>query len=396
MAIQRLFDGLRANGVDPVVYCPRLERGRVDDPIASLGFEVQRFRAFVPVLGLSAERRRQLVSVGGNLMSFDLIPSLWRERDLAVMHAHTLGRIGGIALTIAKQRHLPFVVTIHGGVLDLPEKIKQSFNTPVDHGWEWGKFFGVLFQSHRLFCDADAILTCNGIEASLLQEQFPSKRIVVQPHGVPVDIYRADQRHAALDAFPQIRGRQVLLCLGRIDPIKNQSWLLEQAPEIFRRYPRALIVLAGPCTDEPYGEQIRKTIQARGLGERVLLTGGLPPNDPRVVGLLQSAAALLLPSLSETFGLVILESWAAGTPVLSVRASGPAALIEQGHNGWLFDLDQPATFYQALARTLDEPGAAKEMARRGTAVSERYSVSALAATLKGLYEELIEEKRCTT
>jgi len=394
-AIQRLFDGLRSNGVDPVVYCPKLAGEGNGDPLASSGFEVQRFRAFVPILGLSRQRRHQLVSVGGNLMSFDLIHSLWRERELSVMHAHTLGRIGGIALTIAKQRRLPFVVTIHGGVLDLPAKIKQSFNSPMDRGWEWGKLFGFLFQSHRLFCDADAILTCNGTEAALLQKQFPTKRVMVQPHGVPLEIYRADQRHAALEAFPQICRRQVLLSLGRIDPIKNQSWLLEQAPEVFKRYPRALLVLAGPCTDEPYGEQIKRTIRARGFQDRVLLTGGLPPNDPRVVGLLQCAEALILPSLSETFGLVILEAWAAGTPVLSARASGPAALIQDGHNGWLFDLEQPQTFHDALAHTLDQPATAKEMAQRGALITERHSVNALAATLKGLYEELIEEKRCT-
>ncbi|HZR15766.1 MAG TPA: glycosyltransferase family 4 protein [Verrucomicrobiae bacterium] len=394
MAIQRLFDGLRGNGVDPVVYCPRLENGATTNPLSEAGFEVQRFRAFVPVLGLSRQRKRQLVSVGGNLMSFDLFPSLLRERDLAVMHAHTLGRLGGIGLTIAKQRRLPFVVTIHGGVLDLPDKIKKSFNTPMDRGWEWGKLFGVLFQSHRLFCDADAILTCNDKEAALLQQQFPTKRVLVQPHGVPLEIYQADQRSAALAAFPQISGRHVLLCLGRIDPIKNQSWVLEQSPAIFSQYPDALLVLAGPCTDEAYGQLIGERIAQADLRDKVLLTGGLPPNDPRVVGLLQSASALVLPSLSETFGLVILEAWAAGTPVLSARASGPAALVQSGHNGWLFDLEKPETFHAALRATLDHPEEAKQMARRGGSLAERYSVTALAARLKGVYEELIEEKRC--
>jgi alpha-maltose-1-phosphate synthase len=397
MAIQRLFDGLRSNGVDPVVYCPRLDNGVSGaDPLSASGFEVQRFRAFVPVLGLSPQRKRQLVAVGGNLMSFDLISSLWRERELSLMHAHTLGRIGGIALTIAKQRKLPFVVTIHGGVLDLPEKIKQSFNTPMDRGWEWGKLFGVLFQSHRLFCDADAILTCNGNEAALLQQQFPDKRVLVQPHGVPMDIYGADQRKAALQAFPQIAGRQVLLCLGRIDPIKNQSWLLEQVPHIFHRHPRAMLVLAGPCTDEPYGELIRAKIERAGLADRVLLTGALPPNDPRLVGLLQSASALVIPSLSETFGLVILEAWAAGAPVISTRASGPAALIEHGQNGWFFDLNDSATFHRVIDSTLNDPINAKQMARRGTTVTQRYSTNALAAKLKSVYEEVIEEKRCAT
>jgi len=396
MAIHRLFEGLRGNGVDPVVYCPKLDHPNGTDPLAASGFEVQRFRAFVPVLGLSRQRRRQLISVGGNLMSFDLIPSLWRDRDVSVMHAHTLGRIGGIALTIAQQRRLPFVVTIHGGVLDLPDNIRRSFSAPVDRGLEWGKMFGILFRAHRLFCDADAILTCNGTEAGLLQQQFPSKRVVVQPHGVPLETYRADQRQAALAAFPQIRDRQVLLSLGRIDPIKNQSWLLQQAPEVFKRYPNSLLVLAGPCTDEPYGERIQKIVSRPELRDRVLLTGVLPPNDPRVVGLLQLASALILPSLSETFGLVILEAWAAGTPVLAARTSGATALVEHRVNGWLFDLEEPETFHKALAHTLSQPALAKEMAQRGSLISERYGVHSLGAKLKQLYEELIEEKRCAT
>ena len=92
----------------------------------------------------------------------------------------------------------------------------------------------------------------DALEARLLREKFPGKRIVVQPHGVPLEIYQQDRREQALEAFPQIRGKQVLLCVGRIDPIKNQSWLVEQAPEILRRHPEAVLVLAGACTHEEY------------------------------------------------------------------------------------------------------------------------------------------------
>ncbi|HWI59201.1 MAG TPA: glycosyltransferase family 4 protein, partial [Bacillota bacterium] len=208
--------------------------------------------------------------------------------------------------------------------------------------------------------------------------------------------YQADQREAARAAFPQICDRQVLLCLGRVDPIKNQAWLLEQAPRIFKRHPRALLVLAGPCTDEPYGELIEQKIRQLGLEQQVLLTGGLPPNDPRLIGLLQTAEVLLLPSVSETFGLVVLEAWAAGTMVLSSRTSGPSALIQSGRNGWLFDLETPATFHQALDWTLAHPEAAREMVARGGQVSQQYSVSALAGRVKQLYEQLMEEKQCVT
>ena len=214
-----------------------------EDPLVQSGHHVQRFNAFVPILGISETRRRQMVSVGGNLMSFDLVTSLWRQKNISLIHSHALGRIGAIGRTIARQRQVPFVLTIHGGVLDLPENVKKSFNAPLDHGWEWGKLFGLLFQSHRLLQDADAILTCNAREAALLREKLPEKRIVVQPHGIEPEKFRADHRADARAAFPQICNRPMLLSLGRVDPIKNQAWLIERMPEILRKHPQILLVL---------------------------------------------------------------------------------------------------------------------------------------------------------
>jgi len=245
--------------------------------------------------------------------------------------------------------------------------------------------------------DADAIVTCNEREAALLREKFPDKMIVVQAHGVPLPIYQADHRAAARTAFPSVAGRDILLSLGRIDPIKNQAWILDQAPDIFARYPNALLVLAGACTDEPYGVLIEQKIEKLGLSERVLLTGGLPPNDPRLIGLLQEARALILPSLSETFGLVLLEAWAAGTMVLSSRTSGATALIEHGRNGWLFDLDDPRGFHACLDTTMTNRRLCRGLVARGAErVGREYSVHVLAGRMKALYEELAEEKPCAT
>jgi glycosyltransferase involved in cell wall biosynthesis len=393
-AIERLCSGLREQGVETVAYCPRLEETPAFDPLTRAGCTVKRFRAFVPVAGLSPQRRRQLVSVGGNLMSFDLVSSLFRERNAAVIHSHVLGRIGGIARTVAKQRGLPFVVSIHGGVLDLPKKLRDEFNAPCATGWEWGKFFGWFVGARHLFRDSDAIITCNENEAALLRKDHPGKRVVVQPHGVPLELYRKDHRETALEAFPQIRGRQALVCVGRVDPVKNQHWLLDQAPEIFKKHPNTVLVLAGPCTDEPYGELIARKIETLGIGGRVLLTGALPPNDPRLIGLMQEASAVLLPSLSETFGLVVLEAWAAGSVVLSSRTSGPSALIRPGENSWLFPLEEPQIFHNFLNSALTNRDLARTMANRGARVSQEYSLGALAGRLKNLYEQLIEEKKC--
>src|SRR5947207_13273861 len=195
-ALQRLFDGLQPIGISNLVYCPRGPTSCSRDPLAETGCTIKRFRACVPVWGLSREQKNQMISVGGNLMSFDLPAALWRESDASLIHTHALGRLGGIALSVAKRRRLPCVVTIHGGVLDIPDQLKQSFEQPIG-GFEWGKLFGLLLQSRRVLADADAVITCNQREADRVQEKFPGKRVQVQPHGVPVAAFSKDCRTQA-------------------------------------------------------------------------------------------------------------------------------------------------------------------------------------------------------
>lgn len=393
-ALQRLFDGLRPEGVTPVIFCPRAETNGADDPFARAGYPMKHFRACVPIWGLPAEQRRQHLAVGGNLMSFDLLPALWREREVAAIHTHTLGRIGGIALTVAHRRKLPLVVTIHGGVLDLPERLKQDFASGPERGWEWGKIFGLLLRARRVLENSDAILTCNPREAELMRQKHPSKRVQVQPHAVCTAMFEPDARDMARKAFPQMRGRKVLLCVGRIDPVKNQDWLIGQMPAVLSKHPEALLVLAGACTDKAYGVELLRRIQKLGLETHVLLTGGLPPGDPRLLGLFQEAALVLLPSISETFGLVILEAWAAGAAPVSSRTSGARSLIQDGENGSLFDLEKPGTFQAAVDRLLAKPELARTFGARGKEyVKAEFDTKVLARRMKRLYEELIAEKQ---
>src|SRR4051812_9518807 len=107
-AIERLTTGFASCGVESIVYAPRLPQpSPAADPLVKIGCTVRRFRAFVPIWGISAERKRQMIAVGGNVMSFDLLRTLWRERTLDVVHSHALGRLGAIGRVVAQKRGLP-------------------------------------------------------------------------------------------------------------------------------------------------------------------------------------------------------------------------------------------------------------------------------------------------
>jgi starch synthase len=392
-ALLRLLDGLRPRGITSIIYAPRTGKTPEKDPLARAGYAVKQFSACVPVWGIPEEHRRQMVAVGGNLMSFDLIKSLALEPGLSLVHTHALGRLGGIAHSIARRRGLPCVVSIHGGVLDLPAALKLSMDQNAARGVEWGKIFGLLFKSRQLLADADAIITVNPREAALLREKYPNQRVQVQPHGVPTTDYERESRPAALAAFPQLKGKKVLLSVGRIDSVKNQSYLVERAPALFIKHPEAIFVLAGACTDEAYGKALRRRIQELGLEDRILLTGGLPPGDPRLLGLFQLSAAVLLPSLSETFGLVLLEAWAAGTTVISSRTSGASALLDHRRNGWLFDLENPRSFHEAVDEALLDAVLRQSTVEAGRKLAcTQYDTQVLSEGVKNLYQELIEER----
>ena len=141
------------------------------------------------------------------------------------------------------------------------------------------------------------------------------------------------------------------------------------------------------------GKALEKEVCNAGLESHVLLTGGLAPGDPRLLGLFQLAIALLLPSLSETFGLVITEAWAAGKPVISTRTSGACSLIKERQNGWFFELNDPSSFHRAVDELFANPPMGSDLGRAGQQLAmAEYDADRLAVRIKDLYEQLIQAK----
>src|SRR4051812_6761862 len=158
-AIKQLTTGLAGHGVESIVYSPRLPyRVKGVDPLAGQGCVTRNFAACVPVLGISKERKRQMIAVGGNVVSFDLLGSLCVEKGVDVIHSHALGRLGAIGRAAARMRHLPFVLTVHGGAYDLPPAVRQDLHKPSG-GWDWGRPLWALPGARNIFLDTDALIT---------------------------------------------------------------------------------------------------------------------------------------------------------------------------------------------------------------------------------------------
>jgi glycosyltransferase involved in cell wall biosynthesis len=349
---------------------------------------VRRVPYFYPYLGLDAEARQQLDLSGGSLFSFHLLRELWSWPGLDLIHLHTGRRPGAIGRYVAMKRGIPYVVSVHGGVFDVPE-VQAAAQRDVTRGaFEWGKVLGWWVGARRVMDDAAAVICVGRREYDETRARYPGKRVVYMPNAVDAHRFRHGDGRAfrARHCIPE-RAR-VVLSVGRIDPQKDQKLLVSLLPRLRAVEPEVHLVLVGHVTHEAYARELAAMAQ----GLPVTIIPGLSGQGQELVDAYHAADCFVLASVHEPFGIVILEAWAAGLPVVASRTGGIPGFVEHGHDGLLCEPRDGAAFIAALEKVLGNPVRAAGLAQRGREKASRdYSWEPLTARLISLYEEVALE-----
>ena len=214
---------------------------------------------------------------------------------------------------------------------------------------------------------------------------IPDETCVVIPEGCDI---AARDIEAADAALPAVRGRlglsdrRYLLHTGGHDRVKNLGRLIEAFSIIAPRIPDLALVLTG---EHGTGTAVLMQAVARcGLIDRVRLPGWIPRTD--LHALYRGATSVVYPSISEGFGLPVVEAMTCGTPVV---ASYAGALPEvAGDACLLVDPGDARGIAAAVLRVLEEPERASEMARRGRERAAGFSWRAAARRTLDLYREM--------
>ena len=127
-----VIPALSALGWRSEVHAPR-ERATDGAPLEAVGATFRTFRARYPYLGLNAERRAALVACGGNLVSVEELARLVLAERADVLHAHTLGRLGGVVRLASKLTGVPYAVTLHGPVRANADAVAQASEERTRH-----------------------------------------------------------------------------------------------------------------------------------------------------------------------------------------------------------------------------------------------------------------------
>lgn len=302
------------------------------------GIPVQRYDYCYPFLGLSAADRAALDKKGGNLLSLSLFTALLREPNVRLFHAHSLKRLGGSVATAARLRKKPFVVSLHGGVFDVPKAELGTMIKPIEGKFEWGRLFGALFRSRRILEDANMVICVGQSELEAAKKQLNHDRIAYLPNGV--DTQKFSQGDGARFRAQHGISQEAFLVLNisRLDSQKNQCVLIEAFAKLQRTNPLAHLVMIGPETQPDYAQRLRQLIQTHGLEQKVQILPGLRNDDPALLDAYQACDTFVLPSMHEPFGIVVLEAWSAGKAVIASHIGGLKHLITNGKNGLFFDV----------------------------------------------------------
>jgi D-inositol-3-phosphate glycosyltransferase len=371
--VRELVSALAQAGVRCDVYVRRWDDDLPDTVEVEPGFRV----VHVPAgpTDLAKEKLPEVVDdytdwVGEHLRS---------ESDTDAIHAnYWLSGLAGHRLK--HELSLPLVSTFH-----TLARVKAETGDPEPDR-------RVEAESEVIGC-SDAILANCEAERTQLVSLYGARpeRIEIVAPGVDHAFFSpGDQRGARQALAPLgLADQPVLLFVGRIQPLKGVDVAVRALDELSAAHPDAVLVIVGGASgvDGPAEhDRVRRLVDDLHLADRVRFV------DPQPHHLLstyyRAADACIVPSRSESFGLVALEAAACGTPVVAADVGGLTTLVDHGRTGLLVDSRDPADYADSLALILDDPAEAAQMSAAAAANARSYTWSTTAARLRRLYADL--------
>jgi glycosyltransferase involved in cell wall biosynthesis len=397
--VARRFTAAAWGGTESVVSSlvrEQLQRGDASELLATaaldhpgaetlLGVPVTRFPYTYARVPLGAEARAALDNKGGNPLAPAMLARLLREPGVDVYHCHTMQRLAGQVRFAAKIRRRPYVVQLHGGEFAVPTDEVREMMRPTARTFDWGKVPSALLGTRQFLSDADLVLVLSCEELKRARRELPGTRVEILPNGVDpawLDAGDADRGRGTL-GIPE--GAPVALTVARVDPQKGQ----ELVPTVLAANPDLHAVLIGPVTVPGYDDTVRIRATEAGVADRLHLLGGMKPESPELADAFAAADFFLLPSRHEPFGIVVLEAWSAGLPVVVSDAGGLGELVRPGVDGLIVPTGDGDAFAHAVATVLAMNRRGADLAEAGRRrVLQDYTWTAVARRLGRLYEEL--------
>ncbi len=254
----------------------------------------------------------------------------------------------------------------------------------------------------RLLRDVDMTVAATSLDRDQMVQHYAADpaRIRVIPAGVDTELFRPRDQAAARADLGLPADQTLLLCVGRMEPLKGIDALVRALALRHNRLPHlrstlGALLVGGAPEDTPTGwngEQRRLAAlrDEQGVAQAVIFAGAQP--HARLRDYYAAADIFVMPSHYESFGLAALEAMACGTPVVASGVGGLTTIIEHNHSGLLAPPDDPPALADQIERLLREPELRARLRAGGLQRAAAYSWQQVAAQISALAGELLLQR----
>jgi len=249
---------------------------------------------------------------------------------------------------------------------------------------------------------ADRLVANTDEEARQLVELYDAdrRRVKTVSPGVDLAVFSPGSAAEARARLGLPADAVVLMFAGRIQPLKGPDVVLHAAADLLRSSPelagRLVVVFVGG----PSGSEVGAPGRLDGLAGRLGIAGRggtvrmEPPCPQReLADWYRAASVVLVPSHSESFGLVALEAQACGTPVVAAAVGGLRTAVRDGYSGVLVDGHDPAAWARVLEKLITSPRRLAQLSRGALAHASEFGWPKTADRLIGVYTEAMNSVR---
>lgn len=282
---------------------------------------------------------------------------------------------------------VPLVTTFH-----TLEKVKAKDRAIPDD--DISEQFRIDAESKIINCSDTVLASCE-VEAKEISAlyDFSRERISIVPLGVDHAFFSPGDRKMARRAIGlPVEGKMVLF-VGRIQPLKGADLAIESFVKISKRISDSFLVMVGGPSG-PYGTdeilKIKSRVASECLSERVHFVD--PQPHEMLSSFYRAADVSIVPSRTESFGLVALEAAACGVPVVASDVGGLKTLVNHGVSGYLVSERTPEAFGRYLTQVIDNPSLAKSLKDEARNISEKYRWRDAALKLRKVLVDLTERE----
>lgn len=314
-----------------------------------------------------ARRYEPFIFVGGGPLSPGLLAAMLkrgRQYDLIHLNCLVYAHVA-YGYWAARRLKVPVIVTPHAHV-------------------EQEATYNIGYQ-RTVLAGSDHILADTPAEREFLMSLgLPDNRITLGGVGLRAEQYPIGDQPAARAKLGLPPDEPVVLFLGRKDMYKGPELTVQAVAQLQLRYPQLHLLAVGPETDAS------QAMWPRYAGLRNLHLRGAVSDEEKLLAL-QACDFLALPSIGEAFGIVYLEAWAVGKPVIGARTLAVSAVIDEYRDGLLAAPDDAHDLAQRMAYLLDHPERAQAMGERGRQkVLNNYTLARITDRVEEVYRQVVD------